>query len=115
MQTLESASLAVVEDQDTTADNLPDFTTDIYKDAYSRINAIVIEGEKEAHDNYLSIGTLIPDKSDELKKLAIMELKHMKGFTACGRNLGVKADMLSLRNSFLHYMEISIKLLRKEI
>ena len=22
-----------------------------------------------------------------------MEMKHMKGFTACGRNLGVKADM----------------------
>ena len=29
--------------------NLPDFTTDSYKDAYSRINAIVIEGEQEAH------------------------------------------------------------------
>ena len=41
--------------------NLPDFTTDSYKDAYSRINAIVIEGEQEAHDNYISIATLIPN------------------------------------------------------
>ena len=72
---------------------LPDFTTDAYKDAYSRINAIVIEGEQEAHDNYLSLGTLIPDQAEELAKLAKMEMKHMKGFTACAKNLDVVADM----------------------
>ena len=74
-------------------DALPDFTTDAYKDAYSRINAIVIEGEYEAHDNYISLGTLIPEQKDELAKLARMEMKHAKGFTSCGRNLGVEADM----------------------
>ena len=72
---------------------LPDFSSAIYKDAYSRINAIVIEGEQEAHDNYIAIGTLIPEQADELTKLARMELKHMKGFTACANNLGVTADM----------------------
>ncbi|KGG16426.1 MULTISPECIES: aldehyde oxygenase (deformylating) [unclassified Prochlorococcus] len=87
MQTLEATKVNVSEE------SLPDFSSEKYKDAYSRINAIVIEGEKEAHDNYLAIGTLIPDKADELKKLAIMEMKHMKGFTACGKNLGVQADM----------------------
>jgi fatty aldehyde decarbonylase len=75
------------------ADQLPDFSTDAYKDAYSRINAIVIEGEQEAHDNYVSIGGLIPDQAEELTRLARMELKHMKGFTACANNLGVTADM----------------------
>ncbi|MCX5938067.1 MAG: aldehyde oxygenase (deformylating) [Cyanobium sp. LacPavin_0920_WC12_MAG_62_9] len=74
-------------------DALPDFSTETYKDAYSRINAIVIEGEQEAHDNYLSIGTLLPDQAEELTRLARMELKHMKGFTACANNLGVTADM----------------------
>ena len=74
-------------------DALPDFSTETYKDAYSRINAIVIEGEQEAHDNYISIGTLLPDQADELTRLARMELKHMKGFTACANNLGVTADM----------------------
>jgi fatty aldehyde decarbonylase len=74
-------------------DVLPDFSTDTYKDAYSRINAIVIEGEQEAHDNYIAIGTLLPDQADELTRLARMELKHMKGFTACANNLGVIADM----------------------
>jgi fatty aldehyde decarbonylase len=75
------------------ADQLPDFGTAVYKDAYSRINAIVIEGEQEAHDNYIAIGTLIPDQAEELARLARMELKHMKGFTACANNLGVTADM----------------------
>ncbi len=73
--------------------DLPDFTSDTYKDAYSRINAIVIKGEQEAHDNYIAIGTLMPDQVEELVKLARMELKHMKGFTACANNLGVTADM----------------------
>jgi len=89
MQTLES-------NKNTNLDNsidLPDFTTETYKDAYSRINAIVIEGEQEAHDNYISLSTLIPTELEELTKLAKMELKHKRGFTACGRNLGVQADM----------------------
>ncbi len=93
MQTLESSEVAVISDLEAQADSLPDFTSEKYKDAYSRINAIVIEGEKEAHDNYVAIGGLMPEKADELKKLAIMEKRHMKGFTACGKNLGVVADM----------------------
>ncbi len=93
MQTLESSSVDLVEAKDSATALLPDFTTELYKDAYSRINAIVIEGEQEAHDNYMAIASLLPDQEEELKKLARMELSHMRGFTACGRNLGVKADM----------------------
>ena len=92
MSTLDSTAVAVLDDQQGLAE-LPDFTTDAYKDAYSRINAIVIEGEQEAHDNYISLGTLIPDQAEELAKLAKMEMKHMKGFTACAKNLDVVADM----------------------
>ena len=79
---------------------LPDFSSAAYKDAYSRINAIVIEGEQEAHDNYISIGTLLPDQAEELARLARMEMKHMKGFTACGANLGVEPDMPFAREFF---------------
>ena len=89
MPTLNAPEVSVLEGQDA----LPDFTTAEYKDAYSRINAIVIEGEQEAHDNYISLGTLIPEQAEELSRLARMEMKHMKGFTACARNLGVEADM----------------------
>ncbi len=93
MQTLESNKKTVEESTNSISLDLPDFSTDSYKDAYSRINAIVIEGEQEAHDNYISIATLIPNELEKLTKLARMEMKHKKGFTACGRNLGVVADM----------------------
>ena len=93
MPALETSDVALINSEKMESSELPDFTSESYKDAYSRINAIVIEGEKEAHNNYVSIGTLIPDKAEELKKLAVMELRHMKGFTACGKNLGVAADM----------------------
>ncbi len=80
MQTLESNKKITEESTNPISLNLPDFTTDSYKDAYSRINAIVIEGEQEAHDNYMSIATLIPNELEELTKLARMEMKHKKGF-----------------------------------
>jgi fatty aldehyde decarbonylase len=70
-----------------------DFQSEIYKDAYSRINAIVIEGEKEAHDNYLKLAELLPENKDELIRLSKMESRHKKGFEACGRNLQVTPDM----------------------
>ena len=87
MQTLESNKKNTEVPATSISLNLPDFTTDSYKDAYSRINAIVIEGEQEAHDNYIAIATLIPNELEELTKLARMEMKHKKGFTACGKNL----------------------------
>lgn len=70
-----------------------DFQNEIYKDAYSRINAIVIEGEQEAYDNYIRLGKLLPDDCEELLRLAKMEKRHMKGFQACGRNLEVTPNM----------------------
>ena len=101
MQTLESNKKNTIENStDQNPIELPDFTTDSYKDAYSRINAIVIEGEQEAHDNYISIAKLIPNELEELTKLAKMELKHKRGFTACGKNLGVQADMLFAKQFF---------------
>ncbi|MEL6556139.1 MAG: long-chain fatty aldehyde decarbonylase, partial [Cyanobacteria bacterium J06621_11] len=57
-----------------------DFQSETYKDAYSRINAIVIEGELEANDNYKSLAEHLTGHKDELIKLARMENRHMKGF-----------------------------------
>ncbi len=59
MPTLEMPVAAVLDSTVGSSEALPDFTSDRYKDAYSRINAIVIEGEQEAHDNYIAIGTLL--------------------------------------------------------
>ena len=70
-----------------------DFHSEEYKDSYSRITAIVIEGELEANGNYKKLAESLPEHKDELLKLAKMENRHMKGFQACGRNLEVIPDM----------------------
>ncbi len=70
-----------------------DYTSETYKDAYSRINGIVIEGEQEAHENYISLTELLPDHKEELVRLSKMEARHKKGFEACGRNLSVTPDL----------------------
>ena len=100
MPTLDVPEVAVVDSPGGSSEALPDFTSDTYKDAYSRINAIVIEGEQEAHDNYIAIGTLLPDDEVELKRLAMMEMKHAKGFTSCGKNLGLTPDMVFAKEFF---------------
>ena len=76
-----------------TVNSLPNFQSETYKDAYSRINAIVIEGEQEAYDNYLQLAEMIPQQKEELIRLSKMENRHMKGFQACGKNLSVTPDM----------------------
>jgi len=70
-----------------------DFHSETYRDAYSRINAIVIEGEQEAHENYIQLTELLPEYQDELLRLSKMEGRHKKGFEACGRNLKVTPDL----------------------
>ncbi|MFN6142117.1 MAG: aldehyde oxygenase (deformylating) [Pseudanabaena sp.] len=69
------------------------YQTEQYRDAYSRINEIVIEGEAEAYSNYLQLAELLPESKTDLIKLAKMEERHKKGFTACGKNLNVTPDM----------------------
>lgn len=69
------------------------FATESYKDGYSRINAIVIEGEQEAYENYIKLAEMIPDEKEQLIKLSKMENRHKKGFQACGNNLKVTPDM----------------------
>ncbi|KAF3890912.1 MULTISPECIES: aldehyde oxygenase (deformylating) [Nostocales] len=77
-----------------------DFHSEVYKDAYSRINAIVIEGEQEAHENYLALAELLPDCKDELTRLSKMESRHKKGFESCGRNLQVTPDLQFAKEFF---------------
>lgn len=77
-----------------------DFYSETYKDAYSRINAIVIEGEQEANENYIRLADLLPDQNESLLNLAKMENRHKKGFEACGRNLKVTPDLEFARQFF---------------
>jgi fatty aldehyde decarbonylase len=82
-----------------------DFESEIYKDAYSRINAIVIEGEQEAHANYVKLAELLSEHQDDLIRLSKMESRHKKGFEACGRNLRVTPDMQFAQKFFAQLHE----------
>jgi fatty aldehyde decarbonylase len=77
-----------------------DYQSDVYKNAYSRINAIVIEGEDEAYHNYNQLATLMPNDAADLQRLAKMEMKHKKGFEACGKNLSVTPDIAFAKEFF---------------
>jgi fatty aldehyde decarbonylase len=77
-----------------------DFHSETYRDAYSRINGIVIEGEQEAHENYIRLAELLPEHKDDLVRLSKMEARHKKGFEACARNLTVTPDMDFARQFF---------------
>ncbi|NJN38059.1 MAG: aldehyde oxygenase (deformylating) [Acaryochloridaceae cyanobacterium CSU_3_4] len=77
-----------------------DFYSDTYKDAYSRIDGIVIEGEQEAHENYIRLGEMLPEHQDDFIRLSKMEARHKKGFEACGRNLNVTCDLDFARQFF---------------
>lgn len=77
-----------------------DYQSEAYKDAYSRINAIVIEGEQEAHENYQTLAEKMPPHHDQLLSLAKMESRHKRGFESCGRNLQVTPDLVFAREFF---------------
>lgn len=77
-----------------------DYQSATYKDAYSRINAIVIEGEQEAYENYVRLADLLPNFKDDFIKLSKMESRHKKGFMSCARNLSVDPDMDFARKFF---------------
>lgn len=70
-----------------------DFYSGTYRDSFRRINAIVIEGEQEAHDNFVCLAELLPEHAEALTRLGKMEFRHRKSFEACGRNLDVIPDL----------------------
>lgn len=77
-----------------------DFFSDTYRDTYSRINGIVIEGEQQAHDNFVRLAEMLPENQEYLIKLAKMEARHQKSFQACGENLDVTPDLEYARQFF---------------
>lgn len=77
-----------------------DFQSDAYRDTFSRINGIVIEGEQEAHDNFMCLAELLPEHAEHLKDLGKIEGRHRKSFEACGRNLSVTPDLDFARQFF---------------
>ena len=82
-----------------------------YKDAYSRINAIVIEGEQEAHDNYIALGTPIRIKRGAGTFMDGDETHE--GFHLLRSQPGVEADMVFAKTFFSPCIAISRPLSRR--
>ena len=77
-----------------------DVNSQAYRDAYSRINGLVIVGESLADRHFRLLARAIPDDAIELKRLAAMEGHHAQAFVGCGRNLGIKPDLALARRLF---------------
>lgn len=71
---------------------IPAYTSEAYRHAYSRINAMVIVGEGLADRHFRRLAALLPHDREELLRLGAMEAGHAAAFVGCGRNLGVKPD-----------------------
>jgi fatty aldehyde decarbonylase len=83
-----------------------DFHNPAYRDAYSRINGIVLEGEQQAYENFVRLAELLPEHRNELICLGKMEARHRKSFEACGRNLEVTPDLDFARQFFASLHQI---------
>jgi fatty aldehyde decarbonylase len=70
----------------------PNDASEAYRDAYSRINGMVIVGEGLADRHFRRLAALLPEDRDELLRLGAMEARHATDFVGCGRNLGVRPD-----------------------
>ena len=79
---------------------IPDPNAASYRDAYSRINGLVVVGEGLADRHFRLLSRAIPEDRQELERLAAMEGRHAKAFVGCGRHLGVKPDLGLARQLF---------------
>ncbi len=70
----------------------PELTT-AYREAYSRINGLVIVGEGLADRHFRLLAGLLPEDRDDLERLAAMEGRHARDFRDCGRALGIRPDL----------------------
>ncbi|MCP9815552.1 long-chain fatty aldehyde decarbonylase [Synechococcus sp. GreenBA-s] len=78
----------------------PDPTSPVYRDAYSRINGVVVVGEGLADRHFRLLARAIPEDGAELLRLGAMEGRHARDFIGCGANLGVRPDAALAKQLF---------------
>lgn len=78
----------------------PDFVSAAYRQAYARINGLVVVGEGMADQHFRRLARAIPDDADELRRLGAMEGRHARELAGCGANLGIRPDLALARKLF---------------
>jgi fatty aldehyde decarbonylase len=81
-------------------DTRPDTDSEAYRQAYSRINGVVVVGETLAHHHFRRLARAIPADGAELLRLGQMEGNHAREFSECARNLGVRPDIRLAKQLF---------------
>lgn len=74
--------------------------TDAYRQAYGRINGVVVVGEALAERHFRLLARLIPADAAELQRLGAMEGRHARDFVGCANNLGSEPDLRLARQLF---------------
>jgi len=75
----------------------PDFGSAAYRQAYARINGLVVVGEGMADQHFRRLARAIPDDAEELRRLGAMEGRHARELAGCGAHLGVHPDLALAR------------------
>ena len=78
----------------------PDTDSEAYRQAYGRINGVVVVGETLAHHNFRRLARAIPADGAELLRLGQMEGNHARELSQCARNLGVRPDIRLAKQLF---------------
>jgi fatty aldehyde decarbonylase len=78
----------------------PDTSCPTYRQAYGRINALVIVGEGLADRHFRLLARAIPEDGDLLRQLAAMEGRHARDFVGCGTHLGIRPTIDLARRLF---------------
>lgn len=79
---------------------LPDLGSAGYRDAYSRVNGVVVVGEGLADRHFRLLARAIPADRADLLRLAAMEGRHARDFVGCGKNLGIQPDAVLAKRLF---------------
>jgi fatty aldehyde decarbonylase len=77
------------------------YDTPAYRDAYGRINAMVIVGEGLACRHFRLLAEAFPEQAGELRRLAAMEAGHAREFVGCGVHLGIQPELPLARSLFV--------------
>ncbi len=78
----------------------PHTDSEAYRQAYGRINGVVVVGETLAHHHFRLLARAIPADGAELLRLGQMEGNHARELSECARNLGVRPDIRLAKQLF---------------
>jgi hypothetical protein len=61
-----------------------------YRQAFARINGLVVVGEGLADRHFRLLARAIPDDAPQLRRLAAKEGRHAREFVGCSAQLGIR-------------------------